>query len=200
EPDRGCSGVRICTWDRAGLFSHIAGSLSATGLNILSAEIFTRADAIALDTFFVTDAVSGNPATIEQRDRFEKLLAQLLTDEPVDLHELIARQKISRPLYQAYTGEHIATQIVFDNEASETRTRIEIETENRIGLLYTIAETLTELHLDISAARICTEKGAAIDSFYVHEIDGGKILSAEREKAVERRLRHAIHALDAPTA
>jgi [protein-PII] uridylyltransferase len=196
EPDRGCSAVHVCTWDRAGLFSHIAGSLSATGLNILSAEIFTRADAIALDTFFVTDAVSGNPATIEQRDRFEKLLAQLLTGEPVDLHELIARQKISRPLYQAYTGEHIATQIIFDNEASETRTRIEIETEDRIGLLYTIAETLTELHLDISAARICTEKGAAIDSFYVHEIGGGKILSTERENAVERRLRHAIHALD----
>ena len=200
EPDRGCSAVRVCTWDRAGLFSQIAGTLSATGLNILSAEIFTRADSIALDTFFVTDAITGTPVTPEQRDKFESLLAKVLTGEPVDLPALIARQKISRPLYHAYTGEHIATQITFDNEASETRTRIEIETEDRIGLLYTMAQTLTELHLDISAARICTEKGAAIDNLYVQEIGGGKIMSPEREYAVERRLRHAIHALDAVPA
>lgn len=196
EPDRGCSAVQICTWDRAGLFSKIAGSLSATGLNILSAEIFTRSDGIALDTFFVTDAIAGTPATTEQRDAFDTLLARVLTGEEVDLHALIARQKISRPLYQAYTGERIPTHIVTDNDASETRTLLEIETEDRIGLLYTIAQTLTELQLDISAARICTEKGAAIDSLYVQEIGGGKVLSPERQRSIERRLRHAIHALD----
>src|SRR6185503_2677698 len=131
DPDRGCSTVRVCTWDRAGLFSKIAGPLSATGLNILSAQIFTRSDDIVLDTFFVTDAITGNPATAEQRTKFERLLEKVLTGEEVDLHALIARQKITRPLYQAYTGERIPTQIVFDNEVSDTRTLIEIETEDR---------------------------------------------------------------------
>jgi [protein-PII] uridylyltransferase len=196
DTDRGCSTVSVCTWDRAGLFGKIAGSLSATGLNILSAQIFTRRDDIVLDTFFVTDAITGNPATAAQRDKFESLLGKELAGEAVDLHALIARQKITRPLYQAYTGERIPTQIVFDNEVSDTRTLMEIETEDRIGLLYTIAQTLTELQLDISAARICTERGAAIDSFYMQEIGGGKTLSPERQKAIGRRLRHAIHALD----
>lgn len=197
EPDRGYSAVKICTWDRAGLFSQIAGSLSATGLTILSAQIFTRSDGVALDTFFVADARSGTLADPEQREQFEETLAALLMGETVDLTALIARRKISRPLYQAYVGERIPTQVVFDNDASDTRTLLEVESEDRIGLLYTIAQTLTELELDISTARICTEKGAAIDSFYLRELGGAKILPPERQHAIERRLRHAIAVLDA---
>ncbi len=196
EPDRGCNAVKICTWDRAGLFSKIAGSFSATGLNILSAQIFTRTDGIALDTFYVTDALTGNLATREQRDKFAELLNKVLSSGGADLRSLIERQKITRPIYQAYAGERIPTQIQLDNEASETRTLIEIETEDRIGLLYMISETLTELALDISAAKICTEKGAAIDSFYMHELGGGKILAPERQQTIERKLRQAIHSLD----
>jgi [protein-PII] uridylyltransferase len=195
EPDRGYSVVRVCTWDRAGLFAKMSGSLSAVGLTILSAQIFTRADGIALDTFYVTDAFTGKLATGEQRDEFEGLLTRVLSDAPVDIHQLIAQQKISHPVYQAYTGEQIPTQIVFDNEMSDTRTFIEIEAEDKIGLLYTIADTLSELEVDISTARICTEKGAAIDSFYVREIDGGKIVSPERQAAIKRRLLHATSRL-----
>ena len=195
EPDRGYSVVRVCTWDRAGLFGKMAGSLSAAGLTILSSQVFTRADGIALDTFFVTDAFTGKLANAEQRDVFEGLLARVLSEDGMDLHKHIAQQKISHPLYEAYTGEQIPTQIEFDNEMSDSRTFIEVETEDRIGLLYTIADTLAELEVDISTARICTEKGAAIDSFYVRELDGGKIISPERQKSIERRLLHAINGL-----
>jgi [protein-PII] uridylyltransferase len=195
EPDRGYNAVTICTWDRAGLFGKIAGSFSAAGLNILSARIFTRSDGIALDTFFVTDARTGSLATGEQRDGFENLLYQVLTGVAVDLPGLIARKKIA-PLYQAYSGERLPTLIRFDNEASETRTIVEIETEDRVGLLYTMAQTLTEAQLDISGARICTERGAAIDSFYVHEMNGAKVISPERQQIIESELRHAIDSLD----
>jgi [protein-PII] uridylyltransferase len=196
EPDRGYNAVKVCTWDRAGLFSKIAGSFSAAGLNILSAQIFTRSDGIVLDTFFVTDARTGNLVDRDQREEFERLLNRVLTGEELDFQALILRQKMTRPLYQAYTGERIPTRVHFDNEASEARTLIEIETEDRIGLLYAISQALTEVEVDISAARICTERGAAIDSFYVSEIDGGKIVSAERRSAVEWKLCQAIERLE----
>ena len=111
EPDRGYCAVKVCTWDCAGLFRKIAGSLSAAGLNILSAQIFTRSDDIVLDTFFANDAVTGHLAGPDQRDRFERVLHKALTGEEVDFHALIGRQKITRPLYTAYTGEHIPTLI-----------------------------------------------------------------------------------------
>jgi len=197
EPDRGCSIVKICTWDRAGLFCKIAGSLSAAGLNILSAQIFTRTDGIVLDTLSVTDAKTGNLGATDQRDHFEKVLYKALIGEELDFHALIARQKVTRPFYHAYTGERIPTQIRFDNESSDTRTLIEVETEDRLGLLYMISQTLAELDLDISAAKISTEKGAAIDSFYVRELDGQKIIAVDRQRAIERKLRHAINSLQA---
>jgi [protein-PII] uridylyltransferase len=196
EPDRGCNVVKICTWDRAGLFSKIAGSLSATGLNILSAHIYTRADGIALDTFFVNDGRTGNLATREQHDKFAALLERVLLGKGLDLPALIAQQITGRPAYEAYAGERMATQIHFDNEASELRTLIEIQTEDRLGLLYAISQTLSELALDIARARIVTERGAAIDSFYVTALDGAKITLAERQKQIERGLREAIHRLE----
>ena len=197
EPDRGYNAVKICTWDRAGLFRKIAGSFSAAGLNILSAQIFCRSDGFVLDTYFVADAITGNLAGPDQRDRFESVLQKALSGEEVDFPALIGRQKITRPFYQAYTGENIPTQIRLDNDASETRTVVEVETEDRIGLLYIISQTLTELALDISAAKVCTERGAAIDSFYVRELTGAKVLEPNRQQAIAHRLRHAIHSLDA---
>jgi [protein-PII] uridylyltransferase len=196
DPDRACNAVKVCTWDRAGLFRKIAGSLSAAGLNIFSAQIFTRSDGIALDTFFVSDARAGNLAGPEQRGAFEAVINRTLVGEKLDFHALIQRQRIARPAYQAYTGERIPTRVSFDNDSSDTRTLIEIETEDRLGLLYAISRKLSELALDISAAKISTERGAAIDSFYVRELDGGKILAAERQRAVEQGLREAIDALE----
>ncbi|MGD0209344.1 MAG: hypothetical protein ABSC89_17240, partial [Verrucomicrobiota bacterium] len=195
EPDRGYNLVKVCTWDRAGLFSKIAGSFSAVGLNILSAQIFTRSDGVVLDKFFVNDAKTGNLAPRERQDKFTALLGKVLNIEDIDLSALIAREINSQPAYSAYAGERLATQIYFDNGASDTRTLVEIETEDRLGLLYVISQTFTELALDISAARIVTERGAAIDTFYVHELDGGKVVSAERQALIEDRLRDAIKRL-----
>ncbi len=196
ERDRGYSLVKICTWDRAGLFGKIAGSLSAAGLNILAAQIFTRADGIALDTFFVNDARTGNLAERGQREIFSDLLEEVLTGGTVDFHRLIAQQTSSRSTYSAYFGERMPTEIHFDNDVSEDRTLIEVETEDQLGLLYTISQTFTELHLDIAAARIVTERGAAIDSFYVSDIVDGKITAPPRLESIAARLRTAIGELE----
>jgi [protein-PII] uridylyltransferase len=196
DVDRGFDRVRICTWDRAGLFVKIAGSFSAAGLTILSSRVFTRTDGIALDTFCVVDAKNGSLATPEQREQFEKTLTKVLGGSAVDFPALIARQKISRPVYQGYSGEQLPTRIQFDNDSSDRRTVIEVETEDRLGLLYTMSQAFTELELDISTAKIATEKGAAIDTFYVRDADGGKIVASERQKQIERGLRAALARLD----
>lgn len=196
ERDRGYSLVKVCTWDRAGLFGKIAGSLSAAGLNILGAQIFTRNDGIALDTFFVNDARTGTLADREQRERFSGLLEKVLTGETVNLRELITQRAFRQPNYVGYLGERIETQIRLTNPPGDNRTLVEIETEDRLGLLHAISKTFAELRLDISAARISTERGAALDSFYVRSFDGRQIDLTLQGSPIETALRTAISQLD----
>ena len=196
EPDRGYTRVKLCTWDRPGLFWRIAGSFSAAGINILSAQVFSRGDGLALDTFFVIDAATGAFATRAARAEFETVVAKALSPKHVDLAALIAKKKPARAAYQAVEGERIPTRIEFDNRTSANRTVIEIETEDRLGLLYATAQAFSELGLDISVAKIVTEKGAALDSFYVCDADGEKVEVPARQKLIAEKLRAAIESLD----
>jgi [protein-PII] uridylyltransferase len=196
DKDRGCTVIKVCSWDRGGLFGNIAGCLSATGLNILKAQIFTRTDGVVFDTFSIVDGVTGSLAKMESVERFQKLLERVLTGRKVDLNELIDRQKSVRTPYQAYTGEQIHTEVRIDNDSSDTRTVIEVETEDHVGLLHVLSHTLHVLELYISAALICTEKGGVIDIFYVREYDGKKLVSKTRQEQVVTELKEAVESLE----
>ena len=87
------------------------------------------------------------------------------------------------------------TKVRFDNDSAEARTIVEVETEDRVGLLYTISKVLADVGLDISTAKISTERGAAIDSFYVQTEAGKKLTDPARQRQVEKRIREAIGAL-----
>jgi len=60
-------------------------------------------------------------------------------------------------------------------------------------LLYDVSRALADLNVNIYLAKILTEKGAAIDSFYVTERWGGKLLAPERQEAIKKRLHKAVH-------
>lgn len=190
-PDRGCSVVKVVAWDRPGLFSKLAGSFSAAGINILSAQVFTRTDGIVLDTFQVTDPYLGGPVDARLHSRFEQLVRRALT-EHLEVAALIAAQKPPPPIGRPPSGVSIPTRITFDNSLSEHHTVLEIVTEDRVGLLYAISRELADCGLDIVLAKIATENGAAIDTFYVTELDGGQLTDGARQQQVEDHLRAAL--------
>lgn len=191
EPDRGYTGLHICTWDRSGLFAKLTGALAAAGLNILAAQIYTRADGVVLDDFFVTDARTGKLPVTAVRERFEKIALDVLVRD-ADPARLFGKGSVYQPLYRAVGGESLRTVIRFDNSTSLTRTVIDIETEDRVGLLFAVSTEFSELGLDLALAKIVTEKGAAIDSFYVTETGGARITEPARQKEIERHLQAAI--------
>lgn len=189
EPDRGYTVVKVCTWDRPRLFSRIAGALAAANLNILGARIFSRPDGPVFDTLFVNDPQTGRPPGREAREKFEELLSKSLQGEDVDFEALTAKRPRNAPIYRPAAHEVIPTRIQFDNEIVRGQTVIEVQAEDHVGLLYDVTRTLALLGLEIDFARINTEKGAAVDTFYVREAGGGPVTGSDRLAEVERRLR-----------
>jgi [protein-PII] uridylyltransferase len=192
-PAQSHSRVSICTWDRVGLFSKICGALTSAGLNILRAHIYTRGDQVVLDFFDVCDR--NLEAVTDQRaiGIAESTLTKTLTNrEEVDFSELLARMHAQRRELPRLREARIPTVIEFDNEISQFRTVIEIQTEDRLGLLFALTQTITGLGLDISFAKISTEKGAAIDTFYVQDQKGGQITDPGQLGAIRAKLEQAI--------
>ena len=193
HPAQGFSQVAICSWDRLGLFSKICGSFAYAGLNILRAQIYTRSDHVVLDLFDVCDQELSAVTDPHAVKTAESMLERTLTHrEQINFHELLARLRKERRPIPRIREATIPTVIEFDNEISPSRTIIEIQTEDRLGLLYTLTQTMSDLNLDISFAKISTEKGAAIDSFYVQDQHGQKLTDPAHLDDVKTKIQSAI--------
>ena len=174
HPERGHSELWVCTWDRKHLLAKIAGSLAAAQLNILSADIFTRGDSIVLDIFRVCDTDFQAVKDVADIALVEKILAEALAGDDFDFAPVLEKAKVRRPSHLLQEME-FPTRISIDNDTHPVYTLIDIQTPDRLGLLYHLLKGLGEAGVNIALSRIATEKGAAIDSFYVTGPDGRKV-------------------------
>ncbi len=59
--------------------------------------------------------------------------------------------------------------------SSRTHSLLDVQTADYPGLLYRIACAIADCEFDLSSARITTEKGAALDTFYLVDQRGRKV-------------------------
>jgi len=190
----GYTEVSVCTFDRPGLFAQLAGTLTAHGLNILSADAYTREDGIIIDTFRVCEIGALRPVPPERWPGIERSM-KAAVEGRYDVAQAVARRRarFARKRMQSRREPIIRC----DNAASLTCTILEVEADDEPGLAYTIASTLQALGLNIVLAKVATEKSRALDVFYITDAEGRKLTSA-LIAAVERALGNAL-ASGAPT-
>jgi len=149
-----------------------------------------------LDVFDVCDkdlaAVTDQRAIQVAEGMLERMLANR---ETINFNDVLTRLRAIRGATPKIREVRIPTTVEFDNEISKGRTIVEIQTEDRLGLLYTITHTLSEVGLDISFAKISTEKGAAIDVFYVQDQLGNKITDPAQLATIRSKLETSINLL-----
>ena len=191
DEEKGYSNFTICTFDHPGLFARITGVMAANSMNILGAQIHTGSNGKVLDILQV-NSPKGFIVTDENRwKRLREEMEQVLTGV-FNVKSLVERQMQPSSLLIQGVKPRFPTRVEIDNEVSEDYTVIDIYTHDKVGLLYRIASTLTELGLYIDVSKISTKVDQVADVFYVKDIFRQKITEATKCAEIRSRLLAAM--------
>ncbi len=204
NPREGHSELAVVAPDMPGVLAAIAGALAAARIDVLGAVLghvdiasagSTEGERhrLVTDLFYVRD-LKG--AAIPADDlRWAKVLADLrdlLADGKPDsdkVADLIARRRPPSTLPKRVTPG-VITEIRLHDDSTQA-TIVEVFTRDRVGVLYAITQTLADLGLDITLAKVSTEGEKVADVFYVTR--RGERITDDTERAVIlQRLRMAV--------
>jgi len=175
--------------DRPGLFSDIAGVLALNNINILSADIYTWRDGTAVDIFKVTEPL--DPIHPDKAwNNVRRDLRSVFTGK-LSLEYRLSKRRSPSILSEQKKPTH-PPKVTVDNRASDFFTLIEIFTDDRVGLLYTITHTLYNLRLDIRISKIATKADQVADVFYVRDFEGQKVEDKEQIMEIKKALLHQL--------
>ena len=188
EKAAGYCQVTILAQDRPGLLSRMAGVFTLHNINILGAQVFTRANNIALDVFQV-DYPPDRMFAEETWSKVKRDAERVLTGHMA----LDYRLSKKSPLL---TAKGLPTRqpdrVIIDNETSDFYTIVEIHTYDRLGLLYEITKSLFDLQLSINIAKISTNADQVVDVFYVRDFLGEKLLDEAQTDELKEALLHTL--------
>ena len=186
DPKDGYSELIVAAENKPGLLKRIATALAAHEISILSADAYTREDGIVLDLFRVTtadeEAVTGQ---IHQLS-FVTTLYEISSSEGYSASEYLEKPKnyLDEGPITEFT---VPTRAVVRNDTDPVYSVVEIQAIDRLALLHDILEIVENEGYSITHARICTEKGVALDSLYILD-EQDKQLSNEAARQLEEKL------------
>ena len=190
---KGHSELAIVAPDAPGVLAAIAGALTANRVDVLGAmlgHVDARAGTPARRSTCSSCATSRarrSPTTIA---RWPRLLARparaARRRRPIRARsrELIAQRRPPSGLPPRVTPG-VATEIRCTTTRRRRRSS-RCSTRDRVGVLYAITQTLAELGLDISLAKVSTEGEKVADVFYVTRGGERAHRCGERARCVER--------------
>jgi [protein-PII] uridylyltransferase len=189
--ERGVTEYSIAAHEEiaSGIFHRLTGALTSQGLQILSAEIHSLADALFLDRFRVEDPDHrGRPPEWRFQQVTDSLVQSLQTPGPVRPSFRVTWQDRKSDV----ATQTMPTQVKIDNSTSDQYTIIDVFAHDRTGLLFTIARTIYELGLSVRIAKIGTFLDQVVDVFYVSDRDGRKVRDEQRLSDIRSRIFQAI--------
>ncbi len=191
QPDKGYSELIVATRDRPLHLEKLCCALASEQINILSADLYTRTDDIVLNIFRVC-TTNFEPISSEfTRRRFLDTFTKMLGSSEYSPEKYLKRKpNFLKP--RAETGLSVPVRAHLSNELHSTCTTLEVQALDRIGLLHDLFQTINEAGLDTVHARICTEKGVAMDTLYITTADDKIIDDPEMLLALEEKFNSIV--------
>ena len=200
-PSRHPEAAELCIVadDRPGLLASIAAAITASRLEVLTAEVYSHpvgAEREALDLFWVRDRSGGIEGVELALPRLARDLEDVCSGR-VAPADLLRVRTGSASQWRERPSPAVPTEILFDNRASPRHTIVEVYAKDRPGLLYVLADALHNLSLSIALSKINTEGARVADVFYVRELDGAKVAPGPRHDEIREALVRAVAGTDA---
>jgi len=197
QPDRVCvTGFRemrggftefiVCARDVPGLYSQVAGALTAATLNILGSHVYTLRGGLALEVYRLTTPPGGEEERQLVRDELTAALERVLRGESDVASLLRNRRRRVLPL-----PTQNAPSVIVTNAESDFYTLVDITADDRIGLLYDLTRTLGENEIEIFISKAATIRDQVADTFYVRSREGAR-LTADQLGSLREALLAAI--------
>jgi len=173
--------------------------LFANRIDILDAAIYSRerearGDLLgeAVDVFRIRKEPDGAVTDEHRIEAIRRDLEAVLAGRTT-VESLVARRPRQHPIFERAKPKVPATQVNLDNDSSHGFTIVEVFTEDKPGVLYTITHTLAAQGLDIHRSRVGVAADRVADIFYVRDqATGDKIEDAARIDALAEALKQAL--------
>ena len=184
---QGVTHLTVLAPDHPRLLSIIAGACAATGANIVGAQIYTTTDGLALDTISITRGFDRDEDEERRARRIAEAIEKALRGE-LKVGEAVAAVAKKSPARNRSRTFRINPDVAINNTWSTRYTVIEVSGLDRPGLLHDLTSALSRHSLNIASAYVATFGERAVDVFYVTDLMGAKIQSAQRQTAIRKVL------------
>ncbi|MCO6045703.1 [protein-PII] uridylyltransferase [Aeoliella sp. ICT_H6.2] len=172
-----------------GIFSAMAGVLSSRGMSILAAETAVLNGDILLLRYCAVDTESNGPTEQKRLDEISRaMVTSIDSDEPPKFRRIWGKE----PDTETAKLSNMPMEVRLNSDISADNLIIEVFAFDRIGLLYDLAHTIHQLHLNIRFAKISTHLDQVVDVFYVTERDGSKPGGHERLHGIYERMMEVV--------
>jgi [protein-PII] uridylyltransferase len=179
-------GLLVFARDQPGLFSTVAGVLTALGHDILAAQAYTARGSLAVEIYQIAPIAGGSAEEEAERLRIETSLRQVIAGER-SVEALVTQRRTPPPR----PARQVPPAVRLSNDESDFYTVVDVTTNDRPALLYDVTRTLAELGLNVVISRASTRASRATDAFYVTDA-GHKVTDPARREAIEAALLDAI--------
>jgi [protein-PII] uridylyltransferase len=179
------SEVTLIAPDAPYALSHCCAVLTANDANIFDANIFTRNDGIIIDKFRVVNIVTSSNLTEQQSERIQTDMRDVFLAK-TDVHDLLERHRLKWKRRTHALNPNIRYDVEFEDHPRFTI--IDVYAADKIGFLHRITETISNLGLNISFAKIATRVDGIVDSFYVLDRFGKRIEDDRQKELIKNEI------------
>jgi len=181
----GFSELIVCTQDVHGLFSSVAGVITAHHMNILGAHVYTTRAGLALEIYRLTTPEGGESERSITWEELRRSLERVLSQE-TNVDELLKRR--GRTLGGDPRPSGAPASVSISNDESDFYTIADVAADDRLGLLHDLTRVIAEHGFEIYISKAALVLDQVTDTFYLKDAQGKKIPEGTTLEALRRDL------------